>query len=43
MSGHSADSIREPGPLCAGAGFLHKPFTRAALAAKVREILDSSR
>ena len=37
MSGYSADIIARDGILDEGMNFLHKPFTKAALAAKVRE------
>lgn len=41
MSGHTADVIVHHGTSDAGAGFLLKPFSRAALAAKVREVLTA--
>ena len=43
MSGYSNDAIVNHGVLAAGTFFLQKPFTLAALATKVREVLDSNR
>ncbi len=40
MSGHTADVIAHRGMLEHGVSFLPKPFTSAALLAKVREVLD---
>ena len=42
MSGHTTDAIVHQGVLDEGLFFLQKPFTRAALVAKVREVLDAS-
>ena len=41
MSGYSADIIAHDGILDEGMNFLHKPFTKAALAAKIRAVLES--
>jgi len=41
MSGYTADIIAKHGALDESVHFMEKPFTRAALAAKVRELLDS--
>jgi len=41
MSGYTDDAIVRHGVLGAGMAFLSKPFTPDALAAKVRELLDS--
>jgi two-component system cell cycle sensor histidine kinase/response regulator CckA len=38
MSGYTSDSV----PLSPGTAFLQKPFTPAALARRVRELLDRS-
>ena len=40
MSGYTNDEISESGITETGAGFMQKPFTPAALAQKVREVLD---
>ncbi len=40
MSGHPADVIASRGMVLPGVTLLQKPFTPAALAAKVREVLD---
>jgi CheY-like chemotaxis protein len=42
LSGYSADLVMRQGGFEAGEAFLQKPFTLAALAEKVREVLDSS-
>jgi hypothetical protein len=41
MSGYSDDIISSGGVLEPGLAFLQKPFTPAALAQKVREVLDA--
>jgi nitrogen-specific signal transduction histidine kinase/CheY-like chemotaxis protein len=41
MSGYSDTAIVRSGPAQDGVAFLHKPFSPAALAGKVREVLDS--
>ena len=41
-SGYTDDTIAHHGVLDAGVAFLHKPYTFAALALKVRELLDAS-
>jgi CheY-like chemotaxis protein len=41
MSGYTADVIAHRGILHEGVQFIQKPFTRLALAVKVREVLDS--
>jgi len=43
MSGYTDNAIVRHGELEAGTAFLSKPFTPDALAAKVREVLDSPR
>jgi DNA-binding response OmpR family regulator len=43
MSGYTDDAIVRLGVLEAGTAFLSKPFTPDALAAKVREVLDTPR
>ena len=42
MSGYSADILEDRGGLGTETALLAKPFTRAALEAKVREVLDDS-
>ena len=41
MSGYTADVIAHRGVLEAGVSFIAKPFSLAALAEKVREVLDA--
>ncbi len=41
MSGYTDDAIVQHGVLNAGTEFLQKPFTGAALAARVRQVLDA--
>jgi PAS domain S-box-containing protein len=41
-SGYSQDSIIHDGKLDAGVQLLEKPYTRAALAAKIRDVLDGT-
>ena len=41
MSGYTADIIAHDGILDEGLNFLHKPFTKTALAAKIREVLEA--
>jgi CheY-like chemotaxis protein len=41
ISGYATDAITQHGQLSPGTNFLSKPFTRAALAHKAREVLDS--
>jgi signal transduction histidine kinase/CheY-like chemotaxis protein len=43
MSGYTEDSMLRHGVLHNDVAFLHKPFTPAALAAKLREVLDLAR
>ncbi len=42
VSGYTDDALGHHGVLKPGTHFLQKPFTRDALACKVRDILDSS-
>jgi len=42
-SGYAGDAILQQGVLEEGASFLPKPFTRNALAQKVREVLETKR
>jgi two-component system cell cycle sensor histidine kinase/response regulator CckA len=41
MSGHTGETIAHHGILEQGIHFIHKPFSKQALAAKVREVLDT--
>ena len=41
MSGYTADAIARHGVLDEGVSFIQKPFSSGALAAKIREVLDS--
>jgi PAS domain S-box-containing protein len=41
MSGYTADAIAHHGVLDAGVAFVQKPFSSGALAAKIREVLES--
>ncbi len=43
MSGHTYEETAPHGILEEGVPFIHKPFTPAALSAKVRELLDSGK
>jgi PAS domain S-box-containing protein len=43
MSGHAEDAVFRHGVLGSGRSLLQKPFTRTALARKVREVLDARR
>ena len=43
MSGYTADVIAHRGVLDADVHFIHKPFSKQELAAKVREALDGPR
>jgi hypothetical protein len=40
MSGYAEAAVKQHGVLAPGAGFLEKPFTPAALAQRVRQLLD---
>jgi hypothetical protein len=40
VSGHTDDTVLQPGGAASSTNFLAKPFTLAALAAKVRDVLD---
>jgi two-component system, cell cycle sensor histidine kinase and response regulator CckA len=40
MSGHTGDTIAHHGIVDEGVHFIHKPFSKQALAAKIREVLD---
>src|ERR1035441_10065911 len=42
MSGYTADVIAQRGVLDGSVAFLHKPFSPVELAAKVRQVLDTS-
>ncbi len=42
MSGYTADAIAHRGVLEPGTAFIEKPFTRAALTGKVRDLLDAA-
>jgi len=42
MSGYTADVIAQRGVLDRSVAFLHKPFSPVELAAKVRQVLDTS-
>ena len=41
MSGYTEDAIVHRGVLAPNTAFIHKPFSTEALAAKVREVLDT--
>jgi len=43
MSGYTANVIAHRGVLDVGMNFIQKPFSRNALAVKVREVLDDQR
>ena len=40
MSAYTEDIISHHGKLLSGSGFINKPFTKQALCAKIREVLD---
>jgi len=42
MSGYTADVIAHHGVLDEGVPFIHKPFSKQDLAARVRDVLDES-
>ena len=43
MSGYTANVIAHHGVLDKGVHFIHKPFSKQDLAAKLREVLDESK